>query len=203
MGQPLSQRYAQQAAAEERSSLPLVIRAARVVVWIFYALVLVKVGLLLTAFVLRLLGANPEAGFTDWVYRSADNSMEPFRGIFPTREIGQGSELDASLLFAAIVYVVLAILLDLALRWLSSRLAEQQRRVQTLQQAARDAALAEYEAAQQAASQQALAQQAAAAAATATAAAARMTPPAVAATGFPPSPEPAPRPFPPPAPPGS
>ena len=170
MAQPLSERYEQQADEEEHSALPVLLKFARAVVWFFYALILVQVLLLLTAFVLRLLGASTDAAFTRWIYRSSDRSMEPFRGIFPSTEVGEVSVLDTSLLFAAVVYVVVALVLDLALRWLAGKAASQDRRVRDLRAAAQQAALSEYEAAKQLALQQAAAQQAAQAAAAATAA---------------------------------
>lgn len=107
-------------------------------VWVLYAIVLVNAVILTLAFLLRLLGANPDAGFTEWVYRSASRSMGPFRGIFPERQVGDASVLDTSLLFAAIVYIVVAMLIDGLLRWLGHRLVEQQNRSRR-EQAAADA----------------------------------------------------------------
>ena len=42
--------------------------------------------------------------------------MAPFRGIFPEKPIGDASVFDTSLLFAAIVYLVVALLVDALLR---------------------------------------------------------------------------------------
>lgn len=145
----LSEQYEREAQAVARSAVPVLIKFARAVVWFFYAVIVVQVLLLLTAFVLRLFGASTDAAFTRWVYRSSDRSMEPFRGIFPSTEVGEVSVLDASLLFAAVVYVVVALLLDLALRWLSGKAASQDRRVRDLRAASQRAALIEYDAARQ------------------------------------------------------
>lgn len=168
MNVPLSEQYARQADEAERSAAPTLLKILRAVVWFFYAVVVVQVVLLLVAFVLRLLGASTDASFTQWVYRSADRSMEPFRGIFPSAEVGEASVLDTSLLFAAVVYVAAAFLIDLALHWISSRLAARDREVQALRLDAHRAAVREYEAAQRLLTQQVIAQQAAAAAAAAT-----------------------------------
>jgi uncharacterized protein YggT (Ycf19 family) len=143
--EPLSVRYERQAQAEERSAAPFILKITRLVTWIVYVVVLVKAALLATAFFLRLAGANPDASFASWVYRSADRSMDPFRGIFPTREVTGASVLDLSLLFAAAVYLVLALLIDAGLRWLGRQLSERDRRVAGLRAAARDAAAREYE----------------------------------------------------------
>lgn len=144
----MSETYARQLAAEEASAVPFFIRFVRVVVWIFYAVALIKVVILLIAFTLQLLNASTSAEFTTWVYRSAESSMGPFRGIFPAVDVGEGSVLNASLLFAAAMYVVLAILLDLVLRYLTARLVGRQRRITELRAAASDAAAREYTEAQ-------------------------------------------------------
>lgn len=110
----------------ERSPLALFLRIARAVVWLFYAVALVNAALLATAFLLRLFGANPDAGFSEWVFRSTERSMRPFRGLFPDRALGDVSVLDMSLLFAALVYLVAAVVIDGLFRWLGHKLAAQQ-----------------------------------------------------------------------------
>ncbi len=159
-----SEEYERRARAEEESPAPFILKGTRVVTWIVYVVVVVDVIMLLLAFFLRLAGANPEAGFAAWVYRSADRSMDPFRGIFPTAELTGESVLDLSLLFAAIVYLVIAMLIHTLLLWLGRQLDDRQRRIAALRAAAQDSAAREYAAAQQLAVQQAFAQQAAAAA---------------------------------------
>lgn len=168
MSAPMSARYEQAATEQERSPVPVLLRVARGAVWVAYAVVVVKVLFLATAFVLRALGASTDAAFTRWVYRSADRSMSPFRGIFPTAEVGESSIIDTSLLVAAVVYVFVALLLDLALRWLTSAVVERERRVDALRAAAYDAAVREYDLAQQLAMQEHAARVAAAAAVAAT-----------------------------------
>ena len=141
----------------ERSTAEIFLRVCRAVVWVVYAIVIVNVIMLSLAFLLRLFGANPDAGFTEWVYRSVDRTMAPFRGIFPEKPIGDASVFDTSLLFAAIVYLVVALLVDALLRWLGRKVTAEQR--STAAEARRQAAL-EQAARQQAALEQAAHQQA-------------------------------------------
>lgn len=169
MDTPLSDQYEQRAKRAEESPVPFILKLTRFVTWVVYAVILAKVAVLITAFLLRLAGANPEAGFADWVYRSAERSMDPFRGIFPTRELDNESVLDLSLLFAVLVYLVLAFLVDALLRWLGRRLSGRERHIAELHAAARDARIREYEVAQRLAAQERTAQQTAAAVAAATA----------------------------------
>lgn len=169
MTNPTVEKYEQRAEAAERSPIPVFLQIGRVLVWIVYAIVLLTAILLTVAFFLRLGGANPDAGFVEWVYRSAEHAMRPFRGIFPTREIGGASVLDTSLLFAAVFYFVVALLLDIVLRWFTNRLHRQERETVQLRfqadQVAQQADAQQYAAAQaanQAAAREHAAQQAAA-----------------------------------------
>lgn len=99
----------------------IVARVARVLVWFIYAVVVVALVLLTLAFFLRLFGASTEAEFTQWVYRSVSRIMEPFRGMFPSQELDGESVLDFSLLFAMIIYSILALALHSLVEWLSYR----------------------------------------------------------------------------------
>ena len=83
--------------------------------------------ILLIGFFLLLFGANPTAGFTQWAYRNLDRVMDPFRGIFSPIELGTtGNDVqatfDTSVLFAMIIYGILALVLGAVISWLSSRL---------------------------------------------------------------------------------
>ncbi len=99
-----------------------VLRIARALVWLVYAVVVAYVMILGTAFVLRLLGASPTADFVDWIYRATAKIMQPFRGMFPPEEVTGTSVFDASLLFAVIVYSFLALFLQATVDWMSTRI---------------------------------------------------------------------------------
>ena len=98
------------------------LQVSRVLVWVVNAVVLTYLVILTTAFVLQLLGADPSASFVDWIYRASARIMQPFRGAFPTQQVTDRSTFNASLLFAAIIYSLLALLLNGALIWLSDRI---------------------------------------------------------------------------------
>jgi len=114
--------YERRAQEAEASSTPTFLKIARAVVWVIYALALCVVIILLLAFVLKLFGASTDAAFTRWVYSSAESAMRPFRGIFPTHQLDDGSEFDPSLLFGAICYTVAAIIADYVLHLVTKRL---------------------------------------------------------------------------------
>ena len=101
---------------------------ARGLSYLVYAYVIVVEVILLMGFFLLLFGANPSAGFTEWVYRSMDRAMKPFRGIFTPIELGTpaGNEVqsifETSVLFAMIVYGVIALVVSALITWLTARM---------------------------------------------------------------------------------
>jgi len=64
-------------------------------------------GLLAIRFVLALLGANPAAGFAQFIYSVTKPFLAPFVGLFGTARFG-GSVLDVSPPVAIIVYALIA-----------------------------------------------------------------------------------------------
>ena len=153
-GQPpttMSQAYAQQVEVARKDPARIALIVAQVVVYALWAIVIAITLLLVTGFLLQLLGANPEAGFVDWVYRSTDEIMEPFRGVFEPRVIDDKSVFDPSMLLAAIVYLLVVLVLDVTvLRWLRGQTHKRDVEITELQNRARDAATLEYYTAQQA-----------------------------------------------------
>jgi hypothetical protein len=126
----------------------VVVWIARAVGYLVYAYLIVVEAILLLGFVLLLFGANPSAGFTQWAYRNLDRVMSPFRGIFTPIELGTTSGdvqtiVDTSVLFAMIIYGIIAIAFSALISWLTNRLQqireaeeEQQRRAELEAQAA-------------------------------------------------------------------
>jgi hypothetical protein len=120
------QYYENIAEKQEKSPVPWLIKLCRAIVWIFYAVVVLNTILLGLTFLLELFGANPEAGFVDWIYRSTERAMQPFHDIFPTVEFSERSVLDVSVLFAIVIYLILVVALQTLLNWLQRKLIEQQ-----------------------------------------------------------------------------
>ena len=101
-----------------------VARAARALTYLVYAFVVVALVMLLFGFFLLLFGANPDAAFAEWVYRSLTRVMAPFRGLFERVPLDGRSVLDLSILFAMIVYGLAALLLHALIEWLTDRIAK-------------------------------------------------------------------------------
>ena len=64
-------------------------------------------GLIAIRFVLRALGANPEAGFASFVYGITAPLLTPFVGLFGTPQ-SNGSVLELHAIVAIIVYALVA-----------------------------------------------------------------------------------------------
>lgn len=111
-------------ALSERKAIVWALRAVSYLVY-FY-LIVVEI-ILVIGFFLLLFGANPTAGFTQWAYRNLDRVMDPFRGIFSPIELGTtgndvAATFDTSVLFAMIIYGIVALGFSVLIGWLSGRL---------------------------------------------------------------------------------
>ena len=64
--------------------------------------------LILIRFVLKVLGANPSAGFAEFIYGITNGLVAPFVGLFGTPSAGNGSVLEPHSIVALIVYALVA-----------------------------------------------------------------------------------------------
>ncbi len=85
-------------------------RVTQMIYWIFGLIE----GLIAIRFVLKALGANPNAGFAEFIYGITAPLVAPFVGLFGN-PASQGSVLEMASIVALIVYALLA--------WLLGRLA--------------------------------------------------------------------------------
>jgi YggT family protein len=85
-------------------------RVQHMIWWIFGLIE----GLIAIRFVLKALGANPQAGFAEFIYGVTAPLVAPFVGLFGSPQ-AQGSVLEMQSIVAMIVYALLA--------WLLARLA--------------------------------------------------------------------------------
>jgi uncharacterized protein YggT (Ycf19 family) len=119
------------------------VRFARVFGYFVYFWLLASLIILTLGFFLKLFAANPDAGFVEWVYRNLDRTMEPFRGMFPQQAVGDnGSMLDVSILFAMLMYFIVAMGIRALIDWLTLRMHRVDREAAALErrQAAAEAA---------------------------------------------------------------
>lgn len=74
----------------------------------WYILGIIEI-LLVFRFVLKLLGANPEAGFSSFVYGITYIFANPFLSVFHNTQIISGSIFEWTTLLAIIVYWIIAV----------------------------------------------------------------------------------------------
>jgi len=110
--------------SQDSGAIPVILKVGKVLVYIVYVIALVDVVLLMMSFFLQLFGASTDASFTQWVYRSTERAMEPFRGIFPTHVLSDTSVLDTSVLFAAMIYAFVALGFHMLYEWLSWKIVQ-------------------------------------------------------------------------------
>lgn len=90
---------------EDEIIVPSKLRFSRIIVWILYVWILIGVIALSLRVLLLALSASTAAGFTNFVMRVSADYLQPFRGIFPTKPVGETGYLDVSALFAIVVYL--------------------------------------------------------------------------------------------------
>jgi uncharacterized protein YggT (Ycf19 family) len=106
------------------NTLIAVARIARALTYLVYACAIVTVVLLMLGCILELFGANPDAPFAEWLYRGLARAMAPFRGLFKPVALDGRSVLDPSILFAMLVYGIVAFALGGLIGWLTGRILE-------------------------------------------------------------------------------
>jgi hypothetical protein len=94
----------------------------KAVTWIVYVLVSAAEIFLAFMFVLQLLGANPGQTFVAFIYRWGNLFLRPFKGIFPSAQLGAVAFINWNALVALAAYAVLAWVIGLALGSLRRRL---------------------------------------------------------------------------------
>lgn len=71
--------------------------------WVFFGIITLVLRVFLLAF-----SANATAPFVEFIYRTSADYLEPFRGIFPPKTVGETGYLDIAALFAIIIYLLVA-----------------------------------------------------------------------------------------------
>lgn len=100
------------------------IKFTRVLSYLVYAYVLIAVTFLGFAFFLLLFGANSDTPFVQFIYRGANDFMQPFRGIFPTHPVGETGYLNSSMLFAIIFYLLFAAAVNTLISYINVKMVK-------------------------------------------------------------------------------
>ena len=84
---------------------PTYLKFSKIIVWLMYFWVMIGVIALSLRVFLLLFSANTSAGFANFVMNVSGDYLQPFRGIFDYRPVGETGYLDVSAIFAIIIYL--------------------------------------------------------------------------------------------------
>ena len=115
------------------------IKFTRAISYIVYGFTVTAVVFLTFGFFLLLFSANPDVGFTQFVYKVAAEFLQPFRGIFPAHSIGETGYFSTSALFAIIFYLFFAAGMDALIGYINVKMAKHQAQLKELQSAKKKA----------------------------------------------------------------
>ncbi|MCA9343064.1 YggT family protein [Candidatus Saccharibacteria bacterium] len=85
--------------------IPGYLRISKVIAYIMYAWVIIGVISLVLRVFLLAFSANPTTPFVEFVYKTSADYLNPFRGIFQSRPIGETGYFDVAAMFAIIIYL--------------------------------------------------------------------------------------------------
>jgi hypothetical protein len=114
----------------------IVLKVLRFISWVIYAVLTFAIIVLAFGFVLLLFGANPEAGFTEFIYGAAKDFMDPFYNLIEPTKLANGGILYWSALIAIAAYLVIMWVVSLVMNWLSGRIYVEEQKDAAAAQAA-------------------------------------------------------------------
>lgn len=109
------------------------IKFTRALSYIVYGFTVTAVVFLGFGFFLLLFGANPNVGFTQFVYKVAAEFLQPFRGIFPSHSVGETGYFSTSALFAIIFYLFFAAGMDALISYINLKMVKHQAELEQIQ----------------------------------------------------------------------
>lgn len=99
---------AQPTASSRDITIPTHLRVSKIIVYIMYVWVFIGIATLGLRLFLLAFSANAAAPFVDFIYRTSAQYLQPFRGIFPPRQLGETGYFDVAALFAIVMYLLVA-----------------------------------------------------------------------------------------------
>lgn len=85
--------------------------------WVFFGIIVLGLRVFLLAF-----SANAATPFVEFIYRTSADYLEPFRGIFPSKSIGETGYLDIAAIFAIIIYLLIGWGFSAFIRYIQSKI---------------------------------------------------------------------------------
>ena len=86
-------------------------------VWVIFGVIVLGLRVFLLAF-----SANVATPFVEYIYRTSADYLAPFRGIFPSKPVGETGYLDIASIFAIIMYLLFAWLVSAGINYIQSKI---------------------------------------------------------------------------------
>jgi uncharacterized protein YggT (Ycf19 family) len=103
-------------------TVPAYLKISKVISWLLYIWVIYGVIVLSIRVFLLAFSANPATPFVQFIYNTSADYLAPFRGIFPTKPVGETGYLDVASLFAIIIYLLFVWLVSAAINYVQSKI---------------------------------------------------------------------------------
>jgi hypothetical protein len=108
------------------------IKISRAISYLVYGYSLVASVFLGITFFLLLFSANATTPFVKFMYQTSAAFLGPFRDIFPVRSINQTGYFSPSILFAIIMYMILALCMNALINYVTLRMVKHQKELEKL-----------------------------------------------------------------------
>ncbi|MBP7807507.1 YggT family protein [Candidatus Saccharibacteria bacterium] len=106
------------------SEVPTYLNVGKVLTYAMYAYVIFAEIVLGFRVFLLAFSANDSSPFVKFIYTTSTDFLQPFRGIFPPKAVGETGYLDVSALFAIIVYGLIAWGFSALIGYINSKISE-------------------------------------------------------------------------------
>ncbi|MEI6850441.1 MAG: hypothetical protein WCK26_00565 [Candidatus Saccharibacteria bacterium] len=118
--------------SEQKDSKLVFIKFSRGFSYFVYGYSLVASTFLGISFFLLLLSANANTPFVKFVYQTSAAFLGPFRGIFPVRSINETGYFSPSIIFAIIMYLILALCMNALINYVTLKMVKHQKELEEL-----------------------------------------------------------------------
>lgn len=117
--------------AQQQVAIPSYLTVSKFLAWLMYAWAFLGIVLLVLRVFLLAFSANVASPFVEFVYRTSADYLQPFRGIFPSRTVGETGYLDIAAIFAIIMYLLVAWAFSALVNYLQGKIDAYQKPAKT------------------------------------------------------------------------
>ena len=105
------------------------IKVSRVISYFVYGFSIIASVFLGISFVLLLFSANTNTAFVKFVYETSATFLAPFREIFPVRAISDTGYFSPSILFAIMMYMILALAMNALISYITLKMVKHEKEI--------------------------------------------------------------------------